>query len=276
MVSIAEYAYELAKNQPVDGQKVIKSAPIDNARMLSDMIIACGEKCQRKPDIIYIAHSIPFIKGFKGWKLAEYFKVPIIYLSGLPCAITHMAVKSAAAQIENGRYDRILIFGADKAYSDRERNFFGTVMGDAVVGIMLEKGEGLHEVIASSLDTVLFAPEGENSDQGSIQKYRDTLPLLLRDAYKNCLNKSGLDAVDFIAPHTSSREIWDVFANLVHMDRERILDHNIILTGHFNSNDSFYHYFTHCEDETIGRGKTAMLINPGFGGTRGCTILRRK
>lgn len=276
MVSITEYAYELATAQPVDGHKVIKSAPVDNARMLSDMIIACGRKCKRKPDIIYIAHSLPFIKGFRGWELNDYFKVPILYLSGLPCAITHMAVKSAVAQIEKGRYDRILVFGADKAYSDCERNFFGTIMGDAVVGMMLERGEGLHEVVACWLDTVLFASEGENSDQGSIQKYRETLPLLLRDAYRNCLNKGGLNAVDFIAPHTSGREIWDVFAGMVHIKRARILDDNIIRTGHFNSNDSFYHYFTHCEDETIGSGKTAMLINPGFGGTRGCTILRRK
>ena len=276
MVSITEYAYELAAAQPVHGHKAIKSAPIDNARMLSDMIIACGRKCKRKPDIIYIAHSLPFIRGFKDWELNEYFKVPIFYLSGLPCAITHMAVKSASAQIEKGRYDRILVLGADKAYSDRERSFFGTVMGDAVIGMMLERGEGLHEVVACRLDTVLFASEGENTDQSSIQKYRETLPLLLRDAYRNCLKKSGLNAVDFIAPHTSSREIWDVFAGMVHMERERILDGNIARTGHFNSNDSFYHYFSHCEDETIGPGKTAMLINPGFGGARGCTILRRK
>lgn len=276
MVSITEYAYELANNHQVYGHKVIKSAPIDNARILSDMIIACGKKWKKKPDMVYIAHSLPFIKGNKGRELNDYFNVPVIYLSGLPCAITHMAVKAAAAQIENDRYDRILVFGADKAYSDRERNFFGTVMGDAVIGMMLEKGDGLHEVVVSSLDTVLFAPEGENSGKDAIQKYRETLPLLLRDAYKNCLSKSGLSAVDFIAPHTSSREIWDIFAELVHMDRDKILDANIVQTGHFNSNDSFYHYFTHCEDKTIGPGKTAMLINPGFGGTRGCTILRRR
>jgi 3-oxoacyl-[acyl-carrier-protein] synthase-3 len=186
-----------------------------------------------------------------------------------------MALKLATAQISTNKYKRILVVGADKAYSSRERRFFGTIMGDAVIGMTLENGQGLHEVITTRLDTVLIAPEGENSDARLIQKYRDTLPLLLRDAYKECLSESALESVNYIAPHTPNRGVWDVFAKLTGIDRNLILDDNIGQTGHLNSNDSFYHYFTHCENGTIQSGQSAMLINPGFGGTRGCTILRR-
>jgi len=275
MISITEYAYELAGKETIEDSDVIKNAPVDNSRLLSDMILECSKRFTIVPDIIYIAHSIPFAKGRSGKKLSELLGAPVIWLSGLPCSITHMAIKIAVAQIENRKYSRVLIFGADKAYSDRERRFFGTVMGDAVVGMMLENREGLHEVAACQLDTVLIASEGEASDPQLIQKYRDTLPLLLRDAYKRCLLKCDRKSVDYIAPHTPNRKVWDVFAKMADIDRCSILDEDIVQTGHLNSNDSFYHYFTHCEKGIILSGQTTMLINPGFGGTRGCTILRR-
>lgn len=276
MVSIVEYAYEQAKKCRVDDHDVIKSAPMDDSRPLSDMINKCVKKLYSIPDIIYIAHSLPFIKGKGNDELSCFPGVPVIYLSGMPCAVTHMAVKIAVSQLEIGKYNRILIVGADKAYSIRERSFFGTVMGDMVLGMMLERGAGPYEILASNIDTVLYAAEGENSNPEQISKYRNTLPLLLRDAYMSCLSQCELETVDFIAPHTSSREIWDVFAEMIHIDRTRILDENIVNTGHFNSNDSFYHYFTHCENDTINHGQIAMLINPGFGGPRGCTVLRRE
>jgi len=276
MVSITEYHYELCNKQRVEGLEHIKCAPIDDARLLSDMIIACMARFTTKPDIIYIAHSMPFAKGHNNQNLLRTIDAPIIWLSGIPCAITHMALKLAAVQILSEKHCHILVIGADKAYSKRERFFFGTVMGDAVVAMMIEKCIGLHEIVLSRLDTELIAPEGENSDVSAMQKYRDTLPLFLRDAYHNCLSESGLEAVDYIAPHTPNRGIWDVFAKLTGFNREKILDDYISETGHFNSNDSFYHYFTHCENDTILPSQSAMLINPGFGGTRGCTILRRQ
>jgi len=275
MISITEYAYEIGKQCPINGHDIIKSVPIDNSRQLSDMIFECNKHFSTAPDIIYIAHSIPFAKGIIGEKLPELLGAPVVWLSGIPCSVTHMAIKIATSQIEKHMYKRVLVFGADKAYSDQERRFFGTVMGDAVVGMMIENSDGLHEVVVSQLDTSLIACEGENSEPHSIQKYRDTLPLFLRDAYKRCLSEAGFESVDFIAPHTPNRVVWDVFAKLTDVDRNTILDEDIFQTGHFNSNDSFYHYFTHCERNIINPGQTAMLINPGFGGTRGCTILRR-
>lgn len=274
MISIKEYAYVLCEQESVEGIPSINSAPINNARPLSEMVNECFQRLSLKPDVVYIAHSLPFAKGNQ-MEVDIPECIPIRWLSGIPCAITHMALKIATAQIQADKYNRILVIGADKAYSDRERRFFGTIMGDAVIAMMIESGNGLHEIVASRLDTVLIAPEGENTDPSLIRKYRDTLPLLLRNAYRDCLSENRIDSVDYIAPHTPNRAIWDVFSGLSGVDRNRILDDNIYQTGHFNSNDSFYHYFTHCEDGTIQVGKTVMLINTGFGGTRGCTILRR-
>lgn len=275
MVSITDYSYVLTARKPIEGNDIIKEAPIDDEKMLDDMIIECRNKIRSVPDVIYVAHSLPFVKGSTSIDLADVFGVPVFYLSGLPCAIMHFAVKAAMSQIESYRYNSVLILGADKAYSMRERSFFNTIMGDMVIGIMLGRGTGLHEVMASQIDTVLYAAEGEGSPSELIAEYRRTLPILLRNSYRRCLKEAGLTSVDYIAPHTSSKVIWDVFSGAIKIDRRRILDDNIVNTGHFNSNDSFYHYFTRCEDETIRRGQLTMLINPGFGGTRGCTILRR-
>jgi 3-oxoacyl-[acyl-carrier-protein] synthase-3 len=275
MVSITEYTYELCERTPVEGIDFIQNIPMDNDRLLADMICECRRRFSKKPDIVYIAHSMPFAKGRDYQELYRVMDAPVFWLSGIPCAITHMAVKLATTLIKANKYQRILVIGADKAYSDHERRFFGTIMGDIAIGMMLEDVDGSHEVIATHLDTVLIATEGENSDASLIQKYRDSLPLFLRDAYKQCLSESGLEAVNYIAPHTPNRNVWDVFSKLTGFNRNSILDENIKQTGHLNSNDSFYHYFTHCENGTILPGQSAMLINPGFGGTRGCTILRR-
>jgi 3-oxoacyl-[acyl-carrier-protein] synthase-3 len=274
MISIKEYAYVLSDLKSVEGIPSISSAPINNARPLVEMINECYQKFSLIPDVVYIAHSLPFAKGNQ-MEVSIPENIPVRWLSGIPCAITHMGLKIAVAQIQAGKYNRVLVIGADKAYSDRERRFFGTIMGDAVIATLIESGNGLHEVVGSRLDTVLFAPEGENTDASLIKKYRETLPLFMRNAYRDCLSENGLDFVDYIAPHTPNRAIWDVFSKLTGFDRQFILDDNIYKTGHLNSNDSFYHYFTHCEAGTIQPGKTAMLINMGFGGTRGCTILRR-
>jgi 3-oxoacyl-[acyl-carrier-protein] synthase III len=274
MISIKEYAYVLCEQQEVEGIPFITSVPINNSRHLLEMINKCFQRFSIKSDAVYIAHSIPFAKGNQ-MEVDIPDDIPLRWLSGTPCAITHMALKIATSQIRTGKYNRVLVIGADKSYSDRERRFFGTIMGDAVVGMMVESGYGLHEIVGSRLDTLLIAPEGENTDAALIQKYRDTLPLLMRNAYKECLSENGYDSIDYIAPHTPNRGIWDVFAKMTGINRNLILDENIFQTGHLNSNDSFYHYFTHCEDETIQPGKSTMLINTGFGGTRGCTILRR-
>lgn len=254
----------------------LERIPTDNNRMLLEMIqVVCG-KITRKPDCILIAHSLPFI--CRDGKAAEscWQNAPTYYLSGMPCAIMHKAVETASLLLEKGKYRSILVIGADKAYSYEERIFFGTIMGDGVVALLLEREEGPHQILASFVSSTIIAPDGENSSETDIAAFRSKNASLMRRAMEKCLQKSGLEKVDYYVTHTSNREFWDNLAKLTGIPRETFLDSNIENTGHLNSHDSFYHYFYWCDKGVIQPGQTAMLINPGFGGTQGCTLLRRQ
>lgn len=290
MVVIREFAYELGRKvrsveeiaanyteEEIRHMRKIglEKIPTDNERMLQEMIREVCGKITKRPDCIFIAHSLPFIRrdgqeAEFGWR-----DVPVYYLSGMPCAIMHKTVEIAVSFLKKGKYHSILVIGADKAYSDEERIFFGTIMGDGVVALLLEKGEGEHQILSSFVSSTILAPDGENSSENDIISFRSVNTSLMRRAMENCLKKAGFEKVDYYVTHTSNREFWDAVSILTGIARETFLDANIRSTGHLNSHDSFYHYYYWCEQEVIRPGQTAMLINPGFGGTQGCTLLRR-
>lgn len=250
--------------------------PTDNRLMLEEIIKdVCGQIGER-PDCILITHSLPFIRRDGqdpdlGWK-----DVPVYYMSGMPCAIMHKGVETASLLVEREVYRSVLVIGADKAYSDRERIFFGTIMGDGAVALLLEKGDGEHQILSGYVSSAIFAADGENSSESDISAFRSANASLMRRAMEKCLEKAGLEKADYYVTHTSNREFWDALAVLSKIPREVFLDANIRNTGHLNSHDSFYHYFYWCDQNVILPGHTAMLINPGFGGTQGCTLLRRQ
>lgn len=249
--------------------------PTDNERMLHEMLRDVCEQITQRPDCILIAHSLPFICR-DGQKMDLCWSdIPVYYLSGLPCAIMHKVVEIAALFVEKEMYRSVLVIGADKAYSDQERIFFGTIMGDGVVALLLEKGEGSHQILSSYVSSMILASDGENSNNSDISAFRNANALLMRRAMEKCLEKAGLEKADFYVTHTSNKEFWDALAILSKIPREAFLDTNIRNTGHLNSHDSFYHYYYWCEKNVILPGQTAMLINPGFGGTQGCTLIRR-
>jgi 3-oxoacyl-[acyl-carrier-protein] synthase-3 len=68
--------------------------------------------------------------------------------------------------------------------------------------------------------------------------------------------------------------IWDIVSELLRFPRSKIMTDYIEDTGHLNSNDSFVHYARAVTDSRLRPGDIALLVNPGFGGTRGCTALR--
>ena len=177
--------------------------------------------------------------------------------------------------VRAGTYRSVLVIGADKAYSDRERIFFGTVMSDAAVALLISNECEEHCILASHVHTNIIAPYGENSDDGDIKRFRAVNVQMMREAIRVCTEKAGLDEADYYVPHTSNSRFWDAVSELCRTDRRRFLDGGIKLTGHMNSHDSFYHYITLCNEGIITKGKTAMLINPGFGGSQGCTLIRR-
>ena len=284
MIGISEYSYELGVRTSIDifedkrddlANVGLCHVPIDNERLLSDMILTCCSRLKSRPDAIYIAHSAPFIRNGGDDSLSNALNAPVFYLSGMPCAIMHEVVKAAVSQVSRGKYRRVWVVGADKAYSNRERCFFGTVMGDSTVALAIETDAGQHLILGSYVNTHVYAAYGENSKEEAISTYRAQTTLLLREAYQRCLRSAGVKSVDYIAPHTPNHRVWDAFAEATGIDRSAIFDQGLVDTGHMNSHDSYFHYLRACEQGHIRKGDRVMLINPGFGGTQGCTLIQK-
>ena len=253
----------------------LDKVPVDNERLLEDMILEAVKKNDTQPDLIIIAHSMPFI--FSDWKkfMKEMNPVEIISMGGMPCAAMHAAVSAACKYIENEIYNEILVVGADKAYSDKERCFFHTIMGDGVVALLIKKKGFQSEIISSNVQTCVIAANGENSDEKDIAEFRAANAVLVRSAIEKTVKDADLsmDDIDYYIPHTSNKTFWDVLSKLMHVDRDKFLDVNMRSTGHMNSHDSFYHFLKLIEDGTIKDGDKVLLVNPGFGGTQGCTLI---
>lgn len=253
----------------------LDKVPADNERLLEDMILEAVGKIDTQPDLIIIAHSMPFI--FSDWKkfMKDMNPVEIISMGGMPCAAMHAAVSAACKYIENEIYNEILVVGADKAYSDKERCFFHTIMGDGVVALLIGKKGFQSEIISSNVHTCVIAANGENSDEKDIAEFRAANAALVRSAIEKTVKDANLsmDAIDYYIPHTSNKTFWDVLSKLMHVDRDKFLDVNMRSTGHMNSHDSFYHFLKLREDGAIKDGDKVLLVNPGFGGTQGCTLI---
>ena len=253
----------------------LDKVPADNERLLEDMILEAVRKIDKQPDLIIIAHSIPFI--FSDWKrfMKEMNPVETISMGGMPCAAMHAAVNIACKYIENEIYNDILVVGADKAYSDKERCFFHTIMGDGVVALLIGKKGFQSEVVSSNVQTCVIAANGENSDEKDIAEFRAVNAMLVRAAIEKTVKDANLsmDDIDYYIPHTSNKTFWNVLSKLIHVDRSRFLDSNMCNTGHMNSHDSFYHFIKLKEEGVIKDGNKVLLVNPGFGGTQGCTLL---
>lgn len=289
MIGIEKYAYTLGKkvrtveeitgNNANNDCKMMRNQgldriPTDNDRLLIDMIREAYWKLGVKPDCILIAHSLPFVRT-DDQKTDIDHDIPVYWLSGMPCAIMHRTMEIAAQLIKNQIYQKIVVIGADKAYSDRERVFFGTIMGDGVVALLISEDAAEHHLISSCVSTTILATDGENSSPGDIAEFRSKNIMMMCRAISVCARRGSVDMPDFFVTHTSNRTFWDGVAAALQYPRERFRDENIQNTGHMNSHDSFYHYLYLCERGEIKQGQTAMLINPGFGGTQGCTLLRR-
>ena len=273
--SVEEIAFFLTEKEHKDMRKIgLNRVVTDNERNLWEMVEEAYCKLTVKPDLILIAHSLPFIRGNKT-PVRFAGDVPVFFLSGLPCAIMHKAVETARQLIQKKIYQKVLVIGADKAYSDRERVFFGTIMGDGVVALLITEDANANLILGNRVSTTVYAADGENSEPDDIAEFRLKNALMMREAVTVLLGNRKINDLDYFVPHTSNRMFWDGFAPLFNYPRDRILDTNIENTGHMNSHDSFYHYFYWCERGLIQPGNLVMLINPGFGGTQGATLIQR-
>ena len=238
----------------------------------------------KKTSGILFAHSVPLLAPANvpflslGLKGHNFENIPRVAISGQPCAILHMAALLAGNWLNDFPKGRgILLIGADQAYSVQERIFFGSAMGDVAVAMFVSRETTRNKVLASVSECKVIATGGEASLPEDIAQFRSLNPLYIRHAIEMCLLDGGIDleSLSYIVPHTPYTTMWDTIAELLRFPRQNILTDYMSETGHLNSNDSFVHYIRAVREGRICNGDMALLVNPGFGGTRGCTLIRR-
>lgn len=230
------------------------------------------------PIACFFAHSLAH-QGEASIALRRHFSnSPVIDIGGQPCAILHFAIHAASRWLQrNGSAsDEVLVVGADHAQKPTDRLFFNSAMGDAAVALLLGHVDHQLALLATRIETNLIACEGTKSDPEAISKFRAANSNAIRAAITECARQAGLriDDVAFLFPHTPYTTIWDAVAQLLRYPRERIVTEGVSRTGHLNSNDSFVHLSEALRSGRLRPGDIVMAVNPGFGGTRGCTLLR--
>lgn len=232
---------------------------------------------------VIFTHSLPMGEGdlervdrLLSAALPSLARRPLL-LSGRPCSIIHCGIELAAAlcRQEQAR-GTALVLGADVASAHEERFFFGSAMGDAAAGIVLGGEPALGLLLAARSFTRVVAADGESSAPEQIARFRAENPAAIRAAIGGTLREAGLNWDDLraIVPHTPNRLIWDTVAVLSDFPRRRILDHELPLTGHLNSNDVLVHFASAASQGLFRESDVIALVSPGFGGTRGCTLIR--
>jgi 3-oxoacyl-[acyl-carrier-protein] synthase III len=200
---------------------------------------------------------------------------PLI-VTGRPCSIIHLGIELAANLHELHPTATTLVLGADIAKATEDRFFFGSAMGDAAVGLVLGDRPAFGHLLAVCSTHHIIADNGTASSPEQMTRFRAQNPSAIRATIDSALNLAGLTWADLtaIVPHTPYRSIWDTISVLCRFPRERILDDGVARTGHLNSNDVLVHFASAARDGRLAPGDVVALVSPGFGGTRGCTIIR--
>lgn len=239
------------------------------------------ERLEERARFVIHGHSLAAAPGELSEALAacRLDTVPRLALGGQPCSILHQAVRLAddwATGLPEGQ--GVIVVGADRPETASDRVFFNSVMGDGAFAAFVTRSTAGNRLLASAVNTELIAAHGERSDTEAIAQFRAANPLLIRRCMETCLLRAGVSGMGQVAhvfPHTPNTKIWDLVAEVARIPRERIRTDALPETGHINSNDSFIHYARACEAGLVEPGDLALLVNPGFGGTQGCTLLRR-
>lgn len=284
---VGEHNQELVERISAAG---LKQVPIENSTILAENInhalknfINENPYLISKVRFVIFSHSLPFVSlngyDFLGntFRGSGFEKSPKFAITGMPCAILHKAVEIAGKMLNGFDDDSgIIVIGADKAYSFKERIYFNTIMGDSIFIGFLTKKNNNFKVLSSYIDTNLIAIDGENSPQKKIEEFRANNPYFIRNSIEMCLSKVGIsiDSLKYLIPHTPNNAIWDMMSNVLKIDRKKIFTKYISETGHLNSNDSFIHFARAINEGFINEGDMSLLVNPGFGGTRGCTLIQ--
>lgn len=232
---------------------------------------------------IMLAHSVPTISPSEisvvNLAINElgFQNTLKVVISGQPCSILHYALKLSMDWLTGESLNKgVILIGADQVYSSEERFFFNSAMGDGVFVGFVSRETEKNEILACVTDTKIIATRGELSNPHNIELFRQENPLNIRLCIEKALKEAKLeiDDIDCIIPHTPYKSLSDLISKLMKVPREKICDKYISQTGHLNSNDAFCHYISACNEGVIVKGNRVLLINPGFGGTRGCSILK--
>jgi len=265
LLEYSDISNEILQNMKRGGLEYIPISKRDNIFLLQELL--------ENFDLytiggVIIAQSVPF-------KLDIDFPFPKTTISGQPCAITHLAIDLATQWCKDIKKD-ILIIGIDKNLSINKRLYFNSAMGDIVIIGVISQKNIIHKILSIYSDSYIFADEGEFSEEKDILNFREHNPLLIRENIFNNLQKANLSLEDikYIFPHTPYLQIWDIMAKVLRYPREKIWTKYINRTGHLNSNDSFFHYLKAIEENIVKKGDIVLLINNGFGGSRGSTIIK--
>lgn len=201
---------------------------------------------------------------------------PPILVTGRPCSVIHLGIELALGECRRNPTGTVLVLGADLAPTVDERFFFGSAMGDAAVGVALGDTAPFAQVLSVRSTHRILAADGALSEPEQIERFRAQNPSAIRATVEAALTAAGLGWPDLaaIVPHTPYHQIWDVIASLCRYPREQILDQGLNLTGHLNSNDVLVHLANTARTGRLREGQNVALLSPGFGGTRGCTIIR--
>jgi len=238
-----------------------------------------------KTKAIFLLHSLP---GFCLPKsilstITElkkcFLNVPIVPISGQPCSIFHYGIQLALRTLECSEINsQVALVGIDLAPSHQSRFFFGSAMGDSLVTAVISESAFGDTILATYTDTYVIVTDGEDSPQEDIQKFRNANPFYIREAIEKCLSIANIQLSDitWIIPHTPYLKIKDIIGDTLKFSKENILTNYISETGHLNSNDSFIAYARLCKENIISQNDICLLINPGFGGTRGVSIIKRE
>lgn len=255
---------------------------VDFALQSVEILFAKHPEVRTDVSLVLLAHSAPLLCPGDSDLLGALLERAGLHgavsfaFAGQPCAVLHTAVQWGLDALNDSGDSAVLVLGVDRANHPSERLFFGSAMGDASVALLLGRRSERRRIVGSYQHTELHASEGEWSDPAAIQTFRERNLMLIRSAIERCLERAGrrLDELAAIVPHTPYLSIWDAMAGLLRYPRERILTEYIAETGHLSSNDSFVHFHRAQLDGRIQPGDLVLLINPGFGGSRGCTLIR--
>jgi 3-oxoacyl-[acyl-carrier-protein] synthase III len=270
----------------------LQSIPVSNIKDIDSLIekalmtaINIGALNLNKIKTIFLLHSLPgfclpnsIFSTLTGLK-KHILNVPIVPISGQPCSIFHYGIQLAIRILECSEINsQVALIGVDLAPSHKSRFFFGSAMGDSLITAIISSSAFGDTILATYTDTNVIVTDGEDSPQKDIQKFRNANPFYIREAIEKCLSiaKIQLSDIAWIIPHTPYLKIKDIIGDIMKFPKTKILTNYISETGHLNSNDSFSAYKRLCNDNIILQNDICLLVNPGFGGTRGVTIIRRE